>query len=221
VSIDVGQFVRAGQSLFNAHSTAVAIVEARFRMEALRPLLGEQKRKQFQPGLSTGAFKQLFDDVRVLVSLESGDWSVQWEAQIERFREAVDAKTREMKVVVSIDRPYEKAVPGVRPPLTEGMFCRVELQSPARAGSLIVPRSAVHGSHLFVIDQEDRLQKKQVIIDFTQSEFVVIKSGLSSGERVVVSDPSPAIMGMRVSPVADDGLKQHLVALSQGKRAKR
>ena len=220
VSIDAGQFVQAGQSLFNAHCTAVAIVEARFRMEALRPLLSEQKRKQFQPGLSTGAFKQLFDDVRVLISLESGDWSVQWEAQIDRFREAVDAKTREMKVVVSIDRPYEKAVPGVRPPLTAGMFCRVELQAPTRAGSLIVPRSAVHGSHIFVIDQEHRLQKKQVVVDFTQSEFVVIKSGLSSGERVVVSDPSPAIIGMRVSPVADDGLKQHLVVLSQGERAK-
>ena len=216
VSIDAGQFVRAGQLLFNAHSTAVAVVEARFRMEALRPLLSEQRRTQFQPGLSTGAFKQLFDDVRVLVSLQSGDWSVQWEAHIDRFREAVDAKTREIKVVVSVDRPYEKAIPGVRPPLTAGMFCRVELHAPVRAGSLVIPRSAIHDNHVFVIDQEQRLQKKQIVVDFVQSEFVVIKSGLSSGEKVVVSDPSPAIMGMRVSPVADDRLRQHLMALSQG-----
>ena len=84
-----------------------------------------------------------------------------------------------------------------------------------------MPRSAIHDSNVFVIDQEHRLQKKQVVVDFAQSDFVVIKSGLSGGEMVVVSDPSPAIIGMKVSPVADDSLKQHLVALSQGERAKK
>jgi membrane fusion protein, multidrug efflux system len=221
VSIETGQFVRTGQSLFKAHSTAVTEIEARLRIEELRNLLSEQMRRRFQPGLSTGAFKQLFDDVRVLVSLQSGDWSAEWEAQIDRLREAVDSKTREIMVVVSVDRPYEKAIPGERPPLTSGMFCRVELQAPAREGSIVVPRSAIFDGNVFVIDPEHRLQKKQVVVDFAQSEFVVIKSGLSGGEMVVVSDPSPAIIGMKVSPVADDSLKQHMVALSQGERAKK
>jgi multidrug efflux pump subunit AcrA (membrane-fusion protein) len=125
-----------------------------------------------------------------------------------------------MKVVVAVDRPYEKAMPGERPPLTAGMFCRVELQAPVRPGSVVVPRTAIHDDSVFVIDQERRLQKKQVEVDFVQSEFVVIKSGLSGGETVVVSDPSPAIIGMKVSPVTDEGLKQHLLALSRGKKVK-
>jgi RND family efflux transporter MFP subunit len=220
VCIEAGQFVQAGQSLFQAHSTAVTEVEARFRIEELRNLLSEQMRRQFQPGLGTGAFKQIFQDVSVLVSLQSGDWSAEWEARIDRFREAVDPKTREMKVVVAVDRPYEKAIPGERPPLTAGMFCRVELQAPVRPGSVVVPRTAIHDDSVFVIDQERRLQKKQVEVDFVQSEFVVIKSGLSGGETVVVSDPSPAIIGMKVSPVTDEGLKQHLLALSRGKKVK-
>jgi RND family efflux transporter MFP subunit len=220
VCIEAGQFVQAGQSLFQAHSTAVTEVEARFRIEELRNLLSEQMRRQFQPGLGTGAFKQIFQDVSVLVSLQSGDWSAEWEARIDRFREAVDPKTREMKVVVAVDRPYEKAMPGERPPLTAGMFCRVELQAPVRPGSVVVPRTAIHDDSVFVIDQERRLQKKQVEVDFVQSEFVVIKSGLSGGETVVVSDPSPAIIGMKVSPVTDEGLKQHLLALSRGKKVK-
>jgi hypothetical protein len=73
---------------------------------------------------------------------------------------------------------------------------------------------------VFVIDQEHRLQKKRVVVDFVQSDFVVIKSGLSGGEMVVVSDPSPAIIGMKVSPVKDDRLRQHMVALSQLEGAK-
>ncbi len=220
VSLEAGQFVRAGQSLFRAHSTAVTVVETRFRIEELRHLLSEQRRRRFQPGLSGGAFRQLFEDISVLVNLQSGDWSVQWEAKIDRFRETMDSKTREIKVVVSVDRPYEKAVPGVRPPLTAGMFCRVELQASARPGSVVVPRSTIHDSHVFVIDQEHRLRKKQVVVDFAQSEFVVIKSGLSGGEKVVVSDPAPVIMGMKVSPVADDSLKEYIMTLSQGKRTK-
>jgi RND family efflux transporter MFP subunit len=220
VDIEAGQFVQAGQSLFKAHGAAVTEVEARFRIEELRNLLSEQMRGRLHPGLSTGAFTHLFNDVHVIITLQSGDWSAEWEARIDRFRESVDAKTREMKVVTAVDRPYEKAIPGVRPPLSAGMFCRVELQAPARAGSVVVPRAAMHGDSVFVVDQENRLKKKQVELDFVQSEFVVIKSGLAGGETVVVSDPSPAIIGMKVSPVGDEGLKQHLLALSQGKRAK-
>jgi len=220
VGIEAGQFVREGQSLFKAHGTAVTEVDARFRIEELRNLLSEQMRGRFQPGLSTGAFKDLFRNVRVIISLQSGEWSADWDARIDRIRETVDVKTREMKVVAAVDRPYEKAEPGVRPPLTAGMFCQVELQGPARPGSVVVPRSAIYDSSVFIVDREHRLQKKQVGVDFAQSEFVVVKSGLSGGEIVVVSDPYPAIIGMKVSPVADDILKQHLLALSQGKRAK-
>lgn len=221
VDIEAGQFVRASQSLFKAHGTAVTEVDARFRIEELRNLLSEQMRGQFQPGLSTGAFKELFRDVSVIISLQSGEWSADWDARIDRIRETVDVNTREMKVVAAVDRPYEKAEPGVRPPLTAGMFCRVELQGPARPGSVVVPRSAIYDSSVFVVDPEHRLLKKQVEEDFAQSEFVVLKSGLSGGEMVVVSDPSPAIVSMKVSPVPDDSLKQHLMALSQGKRAKK
>ena len=220
VQIEAGQFVRAGQPLFNAHGTAVTEVEARFRIEELRNLLGEKKRARFQPALNTGVFEQLFKDVRVLVSLQSGGWSAQWEARIDRLRETVDATTQEMRVVAAVDRPYEKALPGVRPPLAAGMFCRVDLHAPARPKSVIVPRSAIHENSLFIVDSKRRLEKRPAVLDFAQSEFVVVKSGLSGGEMVVVSDPSPAIIGMKVSPVADDDLKQHLLNLSQGKQAK-
>lgn len=216
VGIEVGQFVRTGQSLFNAHGTAVTEVEARFRMETLRDLLGKEARSRLQPGLDVGAIKELFEDFNARVILQNGDWSAQWEARIDRFRESVDPKTREMKVVIAVDRPYEKAQPGVRPPLTAGMFCRVELSAPVRPGSVVVPRSALHGDRVFVVDREDRLQQIQVAADFTQADFVVIRSGLSGGERVVVSDPTPAIIGMKVAPVADDDLRQHLLASSQG-----
>ncbi len=62
-----------------------------------------------------------------------------------------------------------------------------------------------------------RLEKKPVTVDFAQSEFVVIASGLSGSENVVVSDPAFAITGMKVQPIMDDDLLQRLEQLAQAK----
>jgi len=215
VNMDSGQFVRSGQLLFKAHATGVTEIEARFPMDTFRNLLDEEKSRLLQPGVSPNTFKNLFQNMSVQVSLQSGDWSAQWNARIDRWRETLDHKTRELRVVVAIDRPYERAIPGIRPPITQGMFCRVELKGPVRRGRLVIPRSAVHNTHVFIVDPTNRLQKKQIQVDFIQSEFVVIKSGILEGERLVVSDPAPAIIGMKVSPVNDDPLEQHLRAISQ------
>jgi multidrug efflux pump subunit AcrA (membrane-fusion protein) len=90
VRLEVGQYVRAGQTLFLAHGTNTTEIEARFSVEALRNLLGEERRGQFQPGLGTGTVQEIFGDVRVLISLESGDWSAQWDGRIERLRNPGD-----------------------------------------------------------------------------------------------------------------------------------
>ncbi len=220
VNIKAGQFIQAGQLLFQAHGTDVTEIDVQFRIEDLQKLLNEQMRNRLQPGLGTGDFGRLFKDVRGVVELQSGEWSAQWDARIDRFREAVAVKTREIMVVVAVDHPYEKVIPGERPPLMAGMFCRVELQGPVQPRRMVVPRSAVHDDVVFIVDSESRLQKKQVIVDFFQSEAAVLRSGVSIGDRVVVSDPAPAMIGMKISPVVDDGFYRRMTAVHRGKEAR-
>jgi len=215
LSIEVGQFVHTNQSLFKIHGTAVTNIEARFQIDELRNIIGEGKREKFKSGIDADAIKQLFSDVKVLLRLQNSDWSTEWEARIDRIREVVDSQTREIRVVVAVDRPYEQAVPGERPVLMPGMFCEVELQGQVRPKRIVLPRSALYGNSVFVVDEQDRLNKRQVAVDFVQSDFVVIKSGLSGNEIIVVSDPSPAIIGMKVSSIADDALRQRLMDISQ------
>ncbi|HKL01551.1 MAG TPA: hypothetical protein VJ943_14950 [Desulfotignum sp.] len=94
-------------------------------------------------------------------------------------------------------------------------FCHVALTAPARAGQVVLPRTAIHGSDVFLVGPDNRLEKQPVTVAFAQSEFVVIASGLSGTERVVVSDPAFAITGMKVRPVMDDNLVQRLKQLAQ------
>jgi RND family efflux transporter MFP subunit len=217
VSIEPGQFVGAGQALFKAHGIAATQINARFRMETLRHLLGDQAETRFGPGMNTDIFQQLFAGITAVVTLQNTDWSVTWEARIDRLRESMAAGTREIQVIAVVDRPYEDAVPGERPPLMPGMFCHVALTAPARPGQVVLPRTAVHDSSVFLVGPDNRLEKKQVTVDFAQSEFVVIASGLSGSEKVVVSDPAFAITGMKVRPVMDDDLLQRLEQLAQAK----
>lgn len=215
VTLKAGQFIQTGQLLFRAHGTDVTEIDAHFRIEHLQNLLNEKMRSGLQPGLSMGTFSRLFKDVRVLVELQSGEWSAQWSGKIDRFREMMDIKTRELVVVVAVDQPYRQAIPGKRPPLIDGMFCRVELRGPVQHRRVVIPRSAIYHNAVFLVDSDRRLQKKQVIIDFLQSDFAVIRSGLSEDEIVVVSDPSPAMIGMKISPVVDDDFYQQMAALKK------
>jgi membrane fusion protein, multidrug efflux system len=121
------------------------------------------------------------------------------------------------QLIAVVDRPYEDAVPGERPPLMPGMFCHVALAAPPRPGQVVLPRTAVHNDSVFLVGPDNRLEKKPVTVDFAQSEFVVIASGLSGNERVVVSDPVFAITGMKVQPIIDDDLLQRLKQLAQAK----
>ncbi len=217
VSIEPDQFVGTGQALFKIHGTEATEINAGFRMEVLRNLLGERTRGLLQPGMETDIFKQLFADITVVVTLQNKDWSVQWKARMERLLESVDPRTREIQVMVVVDNPYETAIPGKRPPLMPGMFCHVELIAPVRPGQVVLPRTAVHDSFVYVVGPDHHLEKKQVAVDFTQSEFVVIASGLSEKEMVVVSDPLFAIIGMKVHPVTDDALSEHILGLARAK----
>jgi multidrug efflux pump subunit AcrA (membrane-fusion protein) len=75
---------------------------------------------------------------------------------------------------------------------------------------------ALHAGYVFVIGQDERLVRKPVEIDFTQSNLVVIKLGLQPGDKVVVSDLIPAIEGMLLEPVVDEKLELQLVAEARG-----
>jgi RND family efflux transporter MFP subunit len=220
VSIEPDQYLAAGQVLFEAHGTAVTEVEAQVPGEQLRHLIG--------PGAVPGPGESLFisamqrlADIRAIVRIRSGNWHIEWEARVDRLREAVDPETRAFNVVVAVDNPYEKVIPGRRPPLARGLFCEVELQGPARPASIVIPRSGLHNSTVYILDRENRLQPVPVAVDYFQGDLAVIGAGLAGGETLVVSDPTPAISGMLVTPEWDGELQEWVMHEAKAERVRR
>jgi RND family efflux transporter MFP subunit len=213
VSLQEGQIVQVGQQLFEAHGTDAIEVEAKFRPAQLRTLLSPEKRLAIASGISLEKIQKLFD-LTVEVHLTGGTFRATWPARFERFRERVDPRTRDMSVVSVVDRPYEKAIPGVRPPLIPGMYCTVDLTAKPQNNVIVVPVSAVRDGFCYLVDKDNRLYSKSVTADFSVGDFLIVSGGLEEGDRIVLSDPGPAIEGMSVLPVKDVETERRIATLT-------
>ena len=217
VTLEKGEFLAQGEVLFEAHSIDATEVEAHVPVDHVRNLINPQQGRRIitLDESATETIRKIFD-VRVTVRYRAGDFSAEWEGRFDRIRERLDPQTRTLGLVVAVDKPYEKVVPGVRPPLVKGMFCEVEFRGKPRKGVVVVPRSAVLEEHVYIVNGESRLERRRVEVLFGQSTFAALTAGLQKGEIVVVNDPTPAIEGMLVTPVADDVLLERLLTEARG-----
>ncbi|WP_182870342.1 efflux RND transporter periplasmic adaptor subunit [Stieleria mannarensis] len=215
VTLDVDQFVASGQSLFEAYNNALVEVEAQTPMREVRRLIHNPGGTATLGEISMQRVRDVFD-VRAIVEMASADLPARWPARFMRVRESLDPQTRSLTMVVGVDKPYQQVVPGIRPPLLQGTYCRVTFIGRVRPGQVIVPRHALHGGHVYVLDDQRRLRRRAVEVAFEQGEFAVIGRGLAGGETLIVSDPTPVIEGMLVEPMKDDSLRERLIADARG-----
>ena len=135
--------------------------------------------------------------------LDLGDRTAKWDAELVRLRDTVDPATRTVGLVVAIANPFEQAIPGERPPLTKGMFVEVILRGTEMPEQIVVPRQAIRDGRVWVVDAQDRLRSRAVTRRFEPRGISLIAAGVSAGERVVLSDPTPMVAGMRVRAEPD------------------
>lgn len=200
VALEVGQYLTTGQVLFEAYGVAVTEVEAQVPIDQVRRLLAPRDEAVVLSGDPMETIRAIFD-VEAIVRMRSGDFDVQWKGRFDRIREELDLQTRTLQVVIAVDKPYEGVIPGKRPPLSPGMFCEVELRGNERPNRIVVPRTSVRDGVVFLVDGVDdkyRLVRRMVEVDFSQGAMSVISKGLTAGEKLVVSDATPAVEGMLV-----------------------
>lgn len=215
LSIELGQFLAGGEMLFEAHSTAATEIETQVAPHDARRLIRSGDTVLLAEFNSPGQVREELQ-LDATVRLRSGNVTAQWEGRLERLREELDTQTRTLGIVVVVDEPYKKVIPGKRPALVRGMYCEVELRGKIRERSVVIPRASLHEGHVYVLDSDNRLRRRRVDVDFAQDNFVCLQSGIQSGERLVVSDPTPAIEGLLVEPIEDTDLLERLMEEASG-----
>ncbi len=212
---EAGQYVQAGQILARADGTDRVEMTAQVALDKMTRLFPDA-----DGPITSGGFDAT-DPVKlerlgkclglkVSVSLVNDGFDTKWDADFARAGATMDPQTRTMGIIVVVEKPYEKIIPGLRPALVRNMFCEVEITGPPLVQRIVIPRSALHEDTVYVVDPENRLVRRSVRVEFSQDDFYLLKSGLGHGEQIVVSDLTPAMDGMLLAPTEDKALDERL-----------
>ncbi|SHI46133.1 RND family efflux transporter, MFP subunit [Shimia gijangensis] len=211
-TVSDGQFVRVGDTLATIEGTNASEVVAEFQTRVLGNLfttLENDLTREKLVGLGAADASVLLKrfNLQAKVRMSSGDQEFFWPAEVIRFDGSADPTTGTVGIVVRIADPSLPDPERPGPPLSNGSFVEVQMSMPKPISALRVQRSAIHtddaGSYVYTVDGQSRLARNPIQTGSVQDDMVVVLSGLSEGDEIVLSDPRPAIVGMLLKPVDD------------------
>ena len=214
-NIELDQHARIGNTLTAADALDKVEIEIQIPIRYFRGLMNPKAQSINLLDLSQKNIKQGLG-ITAQVVLREGGIHTHWKAKFSRLTDTLDPKTRTIGVIVEVENPYADVKPGSRPPLIKGFFVEVHLTGAIRSESLVVPRSAIHNGHLYLIDNESRLKITKVSTELLQAEFAVISGEIKQNETLVVSDLVPAIRGMLLSAKLDKETGERLTNIVNG-----
>ncbi len=188
-ALNVGQFVRPGQQMGTIY--AVDVAEIRLPLSD-RQLSLVNVPMQFQENLD--AFPE------VIVKEEYAGKQFTWKGELVRAEGGLDERNRLLYVVARVKEPYspDPDQPG-RPELVAGSFVEAIIAGRKFERIFKVPRKALrNGSELWIVDNNGRLQEKNVGIIYKSKDFIFVNTGLKNGDRVVLNQMDIAVAGMEV-----------------------
>jgi len=198
-SVDVGQVVGAATQV----ATLVGASDARVTVSVPVDQL-DVVEVAGQPG-RTGAIADRGSRASVTQTLTDGSTVVR-EGEVVGISGQLDPQTRTAQLTVDIPGALDPAM-GSRP-LLPGAFVSVELEGAGIGPSFRLPRTALSdGDTVWVVDAESTLQRREVTVAWSLPDAVVLRDGITAGDRVVVSAMSNPLVGQRVSvqAAADNG----------------
>jgi RND family efflux transporter MFP subunit len=191
-SVDVGEYVRAGDMLGRLYDIDVAEITVELPDRDLAWIRVPQT-----PG----------DRVEGSEAAVTGEFAGRehtWTGRAVRIGGAMDETSRTVPVVVEVQGPYRAE--NEQPPLLNGMFVSVTFASEPPTGSVTIPRRALRpGNRVWLLDADDRLEIREVEVARAGVEQAVVRGGLAPGDRVVTSNLQVVVAGMQLRPTEGGG----------------
>jgi len=182
-SVDVGQYVAAGQSVGRLYASG--------SVEVVVPLSDDAA--ALLPGLWDLRAGEADTRIAARVIAEYGDGNYVWDGYLDRGAVTLDEQTRTIDVIVRVPEPFSNGTPvdagldpGKAPPLLVGKFVDVELQGLAPEQYFKVPDAALRtGDEVWAIrDGKVTIVPVQVL---QRSDNVVYVTGALEGDQPVVT----------------------------------
>jgi RND family efflux transporter MFP subunit len=178
--VDTGALISAGTSSETQSQPVVQLAEwSLFRLEIPVP-------ESAVPMIHLGSTVQ----VHVV------DLNRDFQGRVSRFADALNDETRTMHTEIDVENPQDT--------LTAGMYAEVKLALQGSKNALTVPIQAVvqegNQHYVLVVDDQDRVQKRNVTVGEQTSNTVEIVQGLTEKDRVISAGQSDYAIGEVVTP---------------------
>ena len=194
-SIDMGQFVVAGQSVGRLYATDA--------VEVVVPL--SDANAVLIPGLWELKAGDGDRQIRARVIAEYGDGSYAWEGYVDRAEASLDEQTRTIDVIVRVPDPFtsgtrvEAAGVDPGPPLLVGKFVEAQIEGITPDRYFILRRSALRpGNEIWAVRDDTRLTIVPVRVLQRSDDQVFVTGVLRDGQAVVIGGIQVATEGMAV-----------------------
>ncbi len=148
---------------------------------------------------------------RATVVHSAGSVEVRRQAQVARLLGDVDPAGRLARLLIVVADPLnlKGSHPGSSLPLLIGSYVTVEIRGRTIDNAVVIPRRALREVHsssadgaregLWIMDGDDRLSSRQAEVIWRTEDTVIVSNGFADGERLITSNVSTPIEGMKLS----------------------
>jgi len=135
-------------------------------------------------------------EVLLRASVAGNDF--EWTGQIVRTEGVVDAQTRQVYLVAEVKDPYDPNAVG-RAVLPVGMYVEATIQGREVDDAKLIPTKALmEGNQVYVVNEDSRLEFRDVRVVKRRNGKLVVEGPLEAGEMLVTTLLSYAVDGMEV-----------------------
>ena len=180
-SVDVGQWIGPGNPVVQLVGTDAVRVTASLPIEQLAHVV--LPKEEGERGASVTVVQQL-----------AGAEAIERTGWVTGVGGALEPKTRTASLVMTIPDPY--GADG--PPLLPGAFVSVWVNGVEVSDVYAVPHRAVIQNRRVWVEANGVLAEREVVVGWRSPEQSFLTSGLEPGDRIITTNLSLPVMGMKV-----------------------
>ncbi len=189
-TVDVGQFLNRGTAIARLYGADYAEVRLPVPVEDMAFLdlpLAYRTDTNSSPGPTVHLRGQFAGRENV------------WSGRVVRTEGEIDPQSRMLTAVAQVADPFARKADSELPPLPMGLFVEAVIMGRRVEKVFMVPRIALRsGDRVLVVDEENKLRFRNVTILRPERDQILLRSGLATGDRVVLSPLNTPVDGMAV-----------------------
>jgi len=144
------------------------------------------------------------DDLGLSVELvaDVGGATRRWAGRLVRLDASLDSRTRSTFGTVEVQSPFD-VVEGEMP-MAPGLFVAAQIRGRALTDVIAIPAAGLRaGGRVFIMNDEDLLEVRNVVVAHATAEVAYLTSGIAEGDRIIISPIRNPVPGMALSPIED------------------